>query len=427
MKIRKLLLSVIIVLLAIGGAISCKRHTSKKLQEKEESQIIYRICDSCQDVFAGEDPTCPECGQEQCPEVLEEMNRLLTGLWDYAESMRVQDRPYGYFRWSRSAYDEYSTMASYMALNGYNLLSRLGYPPPLSQNQLEEWRETAESWYNPETGLIEDSLPLKRLGISGSEYESIFLLYTQRWLTILRTAGVPGDFVVPKNLIQKYDVFADVDQARAWLDSMKNVPNPWGWGSHAARNLSRHQKILADQGREDGVLDFVHQWIDENQNPETGLWGPPETPLHDAVAGHFKIVKGMYLIYGWPIHYIERTIDSALRLQDSTGSFGPGPCENFDALYSLYVLKRETDYRSDDIDRAAALNALEVLRYWHEDESGFSFNRDSALLTVGGWPQLMPEGINEADIYSMAHWPMAVVYMRAILLGEDPEPKPDAR
>ena len=138
-------------------------------------------------------------------------------------------------------------------------------------------------------------------------------------------------------------------------------------------------------------------------------------------------MKGMYLPYGWTLHHIERAIDSALRLQDPSGSFGPGPCENFDALYLLYVLGRETDYRRADIHRAAARNALEVRRYWHEDESGFSYGRECALTTVGCWPPLMPDGRNEADIYALAHWPWAVVYMRAILLGEDPEPKPIPR
>lgn len=423
---RHFITGIIIVLLTVGGATSSGGQTSQKLPAQGESKTMFRICDTCQDVFSGENTTCLKCGRKHCPGVLEEMDRLMLKLWSYAEAMRLKERPYGYFRWSRSAYDEYSTMASYMALLAYNTLSRLGYRPPLSQVQLQEWRDTVESWFNPETGLIDDPLPVKRLGTS-SEYESLFFVYTQRWLTLLQRAGVPGRFVVPKSVIRKHDVFVDVDQARTWLESKKDVPNPWGWGSHTSQNLRRHQSILTDQGKKDGVLDFVHQWLDEHQNPETGLWGPADTPLHDAVAGYFKIVKGTYLPYGWTLHYIERAIDSALRLQDTSGSFGPGPCENFDALYLLYVLKRETDYRCADINRAAALNALEVRRYWHEDESGFSFNRDAALTTVGGWPPLMPEGKNEADIYSLSHWPWAVVYMRAILLGEDPEPKPIPR
>ena len=419
---KNLITGIIIVLFTIGGLTSCGGKTSQKLQEKEESQTIFRICDSCQDVFAGEDSTCPGCGQEQCPVVLEEMDRLLSGLWDYAEAMRLQDHPYGYFRWSHSAYDEYSTMASYMALYGYNTLSNLGYRPPLSRDQLEEWRETVESWFDPETGLIVDSLPVNRLGTSG-EYESLFFTYTQRWLTRLRDAGVQGRFVVPERVIREHDVFADVNQARAWLESKKDEPNPWGWGARAGHHLRLHQNLLTEQGKEDGVLNFVHKWLDEHQNPQTGLWGPPDTPLHDAVAGYYKIVRNMYLPFGWTLHHIERAIDSALRLQDSSGSFGPGPCENFDALYLLYVLKRETDYRSADINRAAALNALEVRRYWHQDENGFSEGQECALTGLGGGPPLTPDGSNEADMYALAHWPWAVVYMRAILLGEDPEPK----
>ena len=207
--LRYFIPGIITVLLTIGGATSCERHTSQELQAKGESQTLFRICDTCDDVFYGEDTTCPQCVRKQCPGVLEEMHRLMCRLWSFAEAMRVQDRPYGYFRWSRSAYDEYNTMASYMALLGYNTLSRLGYRPPLSQDQLEEWRETVESWFSPETGLIEDPLPVKRLGTS-SEYESLFFTYTERWLTRLRDAGVPGRFAVPKRVIQQHDVFADV-------------------------------------------------------------------------------------------------------------------------------------------------------------------------------------------------------------------------
>ncbi|MCK4245421.1 MAG: FAD-binding oxidoreductase [Candidatus Omnitrophica bacterium] len=405
-----------------------KKLKCKFIPKQWRAKKIYRICPECNRVFVdNEETACPYCDKKNCPNVIDEMEYMEKRVWTFTESMRVKDKPYGYFRWSKSAFDEYNVLASCFALWGYNQLKSFGYQVPVSKKELAEWNETIHSWFNPKTHMLEDELLLKRIGRTKG-YVNALYAYTTR-VVIYKNTKCAGIRPLPVSVKEekKRDVFSTIESTRKWLKENRRKNNRLYPCSILAQNLHRHLRTLkAMERRDDGVKDFVHKWLDNRQDKKTGYWLiPGELPSSSAAIDCFKLLIHLYMPLEWDVYYKEKIIDTTLALQTEAGDFSAeDPCTNFDSLYILYALTRQTDYRRSDIHLAAARSVIEMKRHWHEDECGFSFYRNSCLtgLSVLGEAKLAPAR-DEADIYSLVHWLQIPIYVQAILLGEDPQPK----
>ena len=149
--------------------------------------------------------------------------------------------------------------------------------------------------------------------------------------------------------------FESIPWENPWLDSNRVMFAL----SQLCHDAERHQKpeLL-------NVVDVALDWLDAHQSPETGLWqGLHEVPLTNAMAATFHFT----FYYGYrhrPLQYVERIIDSCLKLQEPHGLFCGDAvgqtCLDYDALDLLAKASLTTDYRQSEVQQAMlrAYNAL---------------------------------------------------------------------
>jgi hypothetical protein len=132
------------------------------------------------------------------------------------------------------------------------------------------------------------------------------------------------------------------------------------------------------------TLDEMYAWLDQAQDPETGLWGPRFDTSEWLSKGvqtgyHFWL---LYTYDGRPINYKEKIIDSCLRTQNRLGGFGyflnSSACEDIDSIDTLSRLYHLTDYRRDDICKALYNSVPWILTNFHAD-GGAVFRKNSAF------------------------------------------------
>ena len=400
----------------------------------------FYLCLKDQAVFvadSGGKAICPKCGSRDCVRVVDELDRMMSRAWNFVEGMRIKDKPYGYIKWSRSAYDEHNFFASYDAMCGLYKLLSLGYEPPISKAQFLEWCDAFHSWIDPKTGVVEDELLLKRVGRS-KDYAYGMCLYTGRAGGMIKALprlagwrfspnpGGPKAINVPKETREKeghLPLFQDVESARKWVESIQDT-SPYGFCSSVGHALLKYDTYLRENHRKDnGVIEFFHKWLDEHQDPETGFWGSRKWPLHLGSAGYFKMVShgGTYRRYGWQPRYRDKVIDSCLRMQDEHGRFEiADACINWDALYNLRVVSKEIGYyRWDEIRLAAARSVLTVRACWKEDERGFSTSPTASC--TGHCNMRLAPSCNEADMHALTIWTSIPEDILLILLDEHKE------
>lgn len=149
-----------------------------------------------------------------------------------------------------------------------------------------------------------------------------------------------------------------------WLDSNRVM----FLLSQFIHEVERHQRVYLLR-----LIDVALDWLDLQQNPETGLWGGPyKVSLLNAMAATFHFTF-FYNYRGRPIKYVNQIIDSCLALQDSHGLFSGAnighTCLDYDALDLLAKASLSTNHRADEV--AAAMNrAFTTLLTLHNAEDG---------------------------------------------------------
>ncbi len=135
-----------------------------------------------------------------------------------------------------------------------------------------------------------------------------------------------------------------------------------------------------DRIMETGMYPALEEVFDE----QTGFWGTHlGAPLTHGLYGTIH-VSPIYFAQQWPLRAVERNVDSTLRCQEADGSFPDGTnCPDFDGAYMIANLAKLTDYRREDLERAARLYLENALM--HEDLNGVGFRchrRDLDLSTL---------------------------------------------
>lgn len=117
--------------------------------------------------------------------------------------------------------------------------------------------------------------------------------------------------------------------------------------------------------------------LEELLDPETGYWGCQFGA--DLLNGQFGTIHVLptYFAQGWEYRFLERSVDSTLACQNPDGSFWPcgSDCPDFDGAYMLYNLSLLTDYRREDMEKAARLYVGHAEMHFSDNGSGFYIHR----------------------------------------------------
>ncbi len=160
--------------------------------------------------------------------------------------------------------------------------------------------------------------------------------------------------------------------------------NSWAAGNQICA-LSTAMFALRDFFRVpyvDDVMEYgMYPALEELLDPKTGFWGCQfGADLRNGLFGTIHVLP-TYYAQGWETRYIKESVDSTLACQLEEGSFWPcgSDCPDFDGAYMLYNLSRITDYRKDDMIKAARSYIEHARKHFSPDGVGFLIHRADSV------------------------------------------------
>ena len=236
---------------------------------------IYYYCPDCDEVFGLRkfaDNRCGTCGREGLKDIFRELSERLAQSWSFYERTRYEGNKW-LFRYKPGG--EVSFFATMLALALYGALRSLGFACPWEGTDdeiIDEWVDAFLAYRDPETGLIDCSEIGGYLWYSQGP-DTTIEQYVSFGLSRTIELGLfePGRYTVAPGKMKEEDA---LDSVEKFHELVKILPNSYGGGSWIWWALMNHRDIIRDrgEGESDEMIEYVHRWLDEGQDPETGRW-----------------------------------------------------------------------------------------------------------------------------------------------------------
>lgn len=283
----------------------------------------------------------------------------------YFNKLRVTGDSYGPFRYSLSQNEPILYASAYAAC----LMSLYGDINKLSDIQKIEWINYLQSFQSA-NGMFMDT------AIDCSE---AYLLPWWGWnhLTLHVLMALKClDAVAKKDLVFLEPYYSEKILVN-WLETREWDKDPVSV-SNEIQNMGvffQYSRDFHNEKRAQHSLNVMFDWLDNNQDPETGSWGQykdKDRKFTDIVQTGYHIWE-LYFYDHHPINYIENIIDAALTTQNKCGGFGisynSSGCEDIDSIVPLVRLSQITAYRKEDIIKSLRLALPWVLGNYNDDGS----------------------------------------------------------
>ena len=236
---------------------------------------IYYYCRNCDEVFGlpkGAGNRCGTCGREGLKDIMRELSERLAKAWSFYDRTRYEENKW-LFRYKPGG--EVSFFATVLAMALFGALRSLGFECPWEGTDdeiIDEWIKALLAYLDPETGLIDCSEIGGYLWYSQGPDTTINQYVS---FALSRTIGnglfEPGRYEMAPGKMKKKDALESVE---SFGELIKILPNSYGGGSWIWWALMNHRDIIRDRGEGDSdeMIEYVHRWLDEGQDPETGRW-----------------------------------------------------------------------------------------------------------------------------------------------------------
>lgn len=263
----------------------------------------------------------------------------------------------------------YSSCFSVMTLHYLNAFEAY------STEEREKWVSYINSWQDMDTGYyVGPEIRGQKITSTGHNLEHVSMHLTAHVLPTLLILGGRPSF--PLHFAHR---FLNPVYLQEWLDA-RDWTKAWLEGNNLLFvgqfliYLSEHEERLEAKH----ALDLYFNWLDEQQDSVTGLWGTNGyCGNHAAMCGGYHQLLTYYYCRR-EVRHNERIIDTTLALQHVDGGFGPkgnsGACEDVDAvdiLVNMYKLT-EGNYRGLEIRRALK-KALRNIKRKQLSNGGFVY------------------------------------------------------
>jgi hypothetical protein len=201
-----------------------------------------------------------------------------------------------------------------------------------------------------------------------------------------------------KYAIRAAHLFCNLDYLMAWL-RQRNFRRAWLEGNNILfiGQLLVYLRDVEAIPTAQAALDLWFQWLDDNVDPETNLWGT------NGYCSTTEAVYGGYhqlLVYYHENHSIVNPrglVDTVLQLQHRDGGFSPygnaGACEDVDCVDILVNLYKRFDYRRAHIRYSICRCVDHILKTQNHD-GGFPYNRNIAQSIMGIPDTQAPENVS---------------------------------
>ncbi|BCW44953.1 acyltransferase [Arthrobacter sp. StoSoilB5] len=295
------------------------------------------------------------------------------------------------------------------AIELYDLLHRSS-PPQLSH---EDHVQTLVALQDPHTGLVPeygpDGLPSSAglsLGNGPVPYHILSVGYALDLLgsrfphPIRAVADLSANELV--GALNALPWRKEAWESGAWVDA---------WGTAAYWNLA--QGITGATGS----LEALFGWLITRVNSATGTWGTPRDDTRlKIVNGYYRLTRGTFAQFGIPVPHAENLIDTVLLHGADPRYFGTGKqnaCNVLDVIHPLWLTRKQTDYRGNDIRDWARTQLSDTLTRWHPG-AGMAFS-----VSPGADTQNEP-GLQGTEMWLAIIWYLADTLDAAEALGYRP-------
>jgi hypothetical protein len=288
----------------------------------------------------------------------------------------------------------YASCYALMALNAVGALDSL------SEGQKRSWAGFLNDWQEPESGyfLGPELAPEELARVHRFKDQDYIRLHLA--IHVLPALDLLG--ARPRFRLRFAERFAEPAGLLSWLEQ-RDWRKAWLEGNNliACGQLLVHLHQVEGDPAAARALTLYFDWLDEQQDPATGLWGTNgHSPPAEALYGAYH----QLLLYHYcrrPVRHADRITDTVLALQQPDGSFtqtpGGGACEDLDAVDVLVNLVKRTGYRRTEVAAALVRTAAHVLRQEAPD-GGFVYRWGQSFLQNGALRTFVPAGV--ADSFS---------------------------
>ncbi len=253
----------------------------------------------------------------------------------------------------------------------------------LAVAQKQAWAAYFNSWQDPKTGYFmgPELIPAEMQSRKHS-WEHVSRHLAAHVLPALALLGAkpayPLTFARP---------FTDLAYLQSWLEA-RDWRDAWLEGNNLifVGQFLIHLRDVEGVAAARPALDLYFDWLDNEVDPNTGLWGSngfcsPEAALY---GGYHQLI--VYYYENRSVNYPERLVDVALSLQHADGGFHPrgggGACEDTDAIDILVNMYKLIDYRRPQIRAALRRGARHILKRQMPD-GGFVYRLDTPFIHMG--------------------------------------------
>lgn len=260
----------------------------------------------------------------------------------------------------------------------------LGVLNSLSSKKKRIWGDYINSWQDPKTGyFIGPEVVREELTSPNHTYDHIIehltchvlpalSLLEQRTKYPLAGAKKYTDIQILKSTLNKID----------WKDAWLEGNNLLFIGQFLVFIRDSEKDVNAQP-----ALDFYFDWLDDQIDPLSGLWGT--NGYCDSAAalygGYHQLL--VYYYESRPVLYPNSLIDTALSLQHYDGGFnlqgGGGACEDVDAIDILVNLYKLTpNFKRSEI-RVSLRRALNHILKMQMSDGGFAYRLNEPFMHMG--------------------------------------------
>lgn len=247
------------------------------------------------------------------------------------------------------------------------ICSMFGLAPP--EFSVQRWVEILQTFQDPDIGVVTERIKSDPGYSKPSEktrlYDTMIVNYALECLGSHLARPIYGQCSLPES-----ELTGRLEQLN-WKD------HAWGAGDW----VDCYASCLYISHRYFGKstpLRALFSWLNRACDPVTGLWGVRSETMRWPlpVNGFYRVVRGTYAQFGYPLPYPKATIDTLLTHGADPIYFGEhkgNACNFLDVVHPLWLCFKQTDYRRDEAEQWIRDRLPIVIESWIDGE-GFPFD-----------------------------------------------------
>jgi hypothetical protein len=340
-------------------------------------------------------------------ENIKTINKLKEGLKKWLKTIYVGD---GKYKFAAHSTKMYCLDAITLAIDLENMLG----------NNLDDKKTNVVKYLNsrqdPTTGFFKEEFETEEL----NERENPRIKEMARTYLSFQTCGAYS--VLNKFPLYQFKFYKNLLIHQNMINYLSNnIPwkvSPWGAGG-MIDSISTMLTMNVDKGfvEYQKPLNLIFEWLNKNQNSETGLWGDVNAQgLTGLVNGGYHLTRGTYFYHKRELKYVKKIIDTIIthvKINKKFKKFNGDGCYDLDAFFLLdQCHRRIPSYRKDEIISICIQRMNNIFSFRNPD-GGFSFEPGKSEVEHNYFK--VTEGRDESDVQGTVFYLQTIISILSII------------